>query len=101
MLKELQEHQVRFTGHIESSFGWREGLLSILLPLILFSMLFSYGARRIGDGAGQTLTFGKNRAKIYGHSSRNKVTFADVAGFLGGVNHQHCQRCAQSIDRRR
>ncbi|MBS1791754.1 MAG: ATP-dependent zinc metalloprotease FtsH [Acidobacteria bacterium] len=80
LLKELQEHRVRFIGHIESSFGWKEALLSILLPLILFSMLFSYGARRIGDGAGQALTFGKNRAKIYDQSSQNKVTFADVAG---------------------
>jgi cell division protease FtsH len=80
LVKELLEHQVKFSGHVESSSSWIQTLLSLILPVLFIWMLLGYGARRFSERAGQAMTFGKNRAKIYDQSSQNKATFADVAG---------------------
>lgn len=80
LLKDLQDHQVKFSGRIEARSGWLEMALSFLLPFLLISLIFGYGLRRAGQAPGEALTFGKNRAKIYDQSSQIKVTFADVAG---------------------
>jgi cell division protease FtsH len=80
LIKDLQDHQVKFSGRIEARAGWLETALSILLPFLLIALIFGYGMRRAGQAPGEALTFGKNRAKIYDQSSQIKVTFADVAG---------------------
>jgi cell division protease FtsH len=78
LLKELEEHPVKFGGHIEQA-SWIWGVLGWLLPLLFIALIYGVGMRRITQGSGP-LTFGKNRAKIHDESSRMQVTFADVAG---------------------
>ncbi|MFN7944305.1 MAG: ATP-dependent zinc metalloprotease FtsH [Blastocatellia bacterium] len=80
LLKELAAHQVRYTGRFENESGWIQAVLTFLAPLVILFLLFGVGARRMAQGPGEALTFGKNRARIYDQSSQNKVTFADVAG---------------------
>jgi cell division protease FtsH len=80
LLKELEAHQVKFTGHIEARSWWREFLVGWVLPLLILASIYGYGVLRVKQGVGGALTFGKNRAKIYDQSSQGKVTFNDVAG---------------------
>jgi cell division protease FtsH len=78
LLKELESHPVKFSGHIEQT-SWLWNLLGWLFPLLLIGLIYGAGMRRIAQGSGP-LTFGKNRAKIHDESSRMQVTFRDVAG---------------------
>lgn len=78
LLKELEAHQVKVVGRIESG-SWASNLLGLLLPFVLLMLFFGMAARRMQGGAG-SLTFGKNRAKIYDQATRSKVKFDDVAG---------------------
>jgi cell division protease FtsH len=80
LLKELEAHQVKFTGHIEARSWGREFLVGWVLPLLILVAIYGYGVLRVKQGVGGALTFGKNRAKIYDQSSQGKVTFNDVAG---------------------
>ena len=80
LLKELAAHQVRYTGRFENESGWIQAVLTFLAPLVILFLLFGVGARRMAQGPGDALTFGKNPARIYDQSSQNKITFADVAG---------------------
>lgn len=78
--QELEKHNVRFTGQIESTF-FRD-LLSWLMPVLLFFGLWWYIGRRIAEGGGLgsgLMQIGKSKAKIYVESNTG-VTFADVAG---------------------
>ncbi len=78
LLKELEDHQVKFKGQIEQT-SWIWNLIGWILPVILIMLLYGFGMRRLAQSGG-ALTFGKNRAKIHDESSRLQVTFADVAG---------------------
>ncbi len=78
LLKELEDHPVRFEGRFEQS-SWLWNLLGWVFPLLLIALIYGVGMRRLAQGGG-ALTFGKNRAKIHDESSRIQVTFADVAG---------------------
>jgi cell division protease FtsH len=79
LLKELLAHQIKITGHSNSSGDWLTILLFYVVPVLLIGLFFMAGMRHLGGAAG-ALTFGKNRAKIYDKSDQNKVTFEDVAG---------------------
>jgi cell division protease FtsH len=79
LLKELEAHQVKFSGRIESR-SWFTEILVMFLPLLLLIGIYGFTMRRFGQGGAGPLNFGKNRAKIYDESSRIKVTFDDVAG---------------------
>jgi len=78
LLKELEDHQVKFKGQIEQT-SWIWNVIGWILPVLLIMALYGFGMRRLAQGGG-ALTFGKNRAKIHDESSRLQVTFADVAG---------------------
>ncbi len=78
LLKELEEHQVKFGGQIEQT-SWIWNALGWLFPVLFIALIYGVGMRRMAQGGGP-LTFGKNRAKIHDESSRMQVTFADVAG---------------------
>ncbi len=80
LLKDLEAQKVKVSGDIETQYLWLEILLSWIFPLVIIFAIFSYGARRLRQGAATTLDFGKNKAKIYDRSSEIKVNFTDVAG---------------------
>ncbi|TYL88875.1 ATP-dependent zinc metalloprotease FtsH [Bradyrhizobium cytisi] len=78
--QELEKHNVRFTGQIESTF-FRD-LLSWVMPVLLFFGLWWYVGRRIAESGGLgggLMQIGKSKAKIYVESNTG-VTFADAAG---------------------
>mgnify|MGYP001611089796 CR=1 FL=1 len=78
LVKELEQHQVEFSGKIETTllrdliFGW-------VLPLGVMVAIWFFLMRRMGGGATQALSFGRSKAKIYDRKEL-KTTFADVAG---------------------
>lgn len=78
--QELERHNVRFTGQIESTF--LRDLLSWIMPVLLFFGVWWYIGRRLTDGGsfgGGLMAIGKSKAKVYVEADTG-VTFADVAG---------------------
>jgi cell division protease FtsH len=80
LVKELEGQNVKITGTIQVRSWWTDFLLSWLFPLALLFLFYGYGMRRVGQGPGSPLSFGKARAKIRDESGENDVKFADVAG---------------------
>jgi cell division protease FtsH len=77
LVKELNAHNVTFTGVIESTF--LRDLLSWVVPALVFVGIWFFVMRRFGQGQGGFMTVGQSKAKIYAEKD-TKVTFADVAG---------------------
>jgi cell division protease FtsH len=79
LAERLQQHGVRYTGHVQNTF--LRDLLSWVLPVLLFFGLWMYLARRMGggQGLGGLMQIGKSKAKIYVETD-TRVTFDDVAG---------------------
>jgi cell division protease FtsH len=77
LVKDLNAHNVRFAGVIESTF-WRD-VASWFLPVLLFFGIWLFIFRRLGQGQGGFMTVGQSKAKVYMEKDI-KVTFADVAG---------------------
>src|SRR4051794_11983079 len=77
--QDLQKYGVTFTGQIESTFV--RDLLSWILPVLLFFGVWSYLARRMGQGGlgGGLMSIGKSKAKVYVETDTG-VKFDDVAG---------------------
>src|SRR3954453_18537668 len=77
--QDLQKYGVTFTGQIESTFV--RDLLSWILPVLLFFGVWSYLARRMGQGGlgGGLMSIGKSKAKVYVETDTG-VKFVDVAG---------------------
>jgi cell division protease FtsH len=75
----LKEHGVTITGAPSSSF--LSTILSWVLPIFIFYLIWTYGIRRMAErqGFGGLMTIGKSRAKVYVETD-TKVTFRDVAG---------------------
>lgn len=76
LIKDLQQHGVKFTGVIESTF-WRD-LLSWVVPIALFFGVWWFIFRRMSQSQG-FMTVGRSKAKIYMEKDV-KVSFSDVAG---------------------
>jgi len=77
LLRDLQAHQVKVTGVVESTF--LRDLLSWVVPIALFFAVWLFLLRRMGQGQGGFMTVGRSKAKIY-MEKEVKVGFADVAG---------------------
>ncbi|MEO6306371.1 MAG: ATP-dependent zinc metalloprotease FtsH [Nitrospiraceae bacterium] len=77
LVKELNAHNVTFSGVIESTF--LRDLLSWVVPALVFVGIWFFAIRRFGQGQGGFMTVGQSKAKIYAEKD-TKVTFADVAG---------------------
>jgi cell division protease FtsH len=78
LARQLQGHGVVVTGQIESTF--LRDLLSWVVPVVLFIVVWRFMLRRLGSGmGGGLLQIGKSKAKIYVQSDTG-VTFKDVAG---------------------
>jgi len=80
--KDLEQYGVTYKGIVENNFISK--ILSWVLPVLLFFVLWMYVFRRIAEkggmgGMGGLLQVGKSKAKI--HVEKDiKVTFEDVAG---------------------
>ncbi len=59
--------------------SWWEGLLTFVLPMLLFLGLFWWLIMRMQGGGSRVMQFGKSRAKLVTKETP-QVTFADVAG---------------------
>jgi cell division protease FtsH len=75
----LRAHGVVITGAPSSTF--LSTILSWVLPIFIFYLIWTYGFRRMAErqGLGGLMSIGKSRAKIYVETD-TKVTFKDVAG---------------------
>jgi cell division protease FtsH len=76
LVKDLDDHQVSYSGHYESKF--LSSILSWIIPLGIFFLIWRYATKKMGPGMG-VMSFGKSKAKIFAESE-TKVTFADAAG---------------------
>src|SRR5262249_18068112 len=74
---ELQKYGATYTGQVESTL--LQDLLSWIVPVLLFFAVWTYIARRMGQGVGGLMSIGKSKAKIYVESDTG-VRFEDVAG---------------------
>jgi cell division protease FtsH len=75
---DLEEAGIPFKG--EPTNEWLPTLLSWIVPIVLFFVLWSFLINRMGGGAsGGLMQIGKSKAKVYIEKSTG-VTFADVAG---------------------
>jgi cell division protease FtsH len=74
---ELEAAKVPFTGEVTST--WLPTLLSWVVPVALFFLLWSYIGKKMGSGSGGLMQIGKSKAKVYIEKATG-VTFADVAG---------------------
>lgn len=73
---ELEEARVSFRGEVTST--WLPTILSWVVPVGLFFLLWSFLLKRMGSGSG-LMQIGKSKAKVY-IEKKTGVTFADVAG---------------------
>jgi cell division protease FtsH len=73
---ELEEAGVPFRGELASN--WFPTILSWVVPVVLFFLLWSYLFKRMGAGSG-LMQIGKSKAKVY-IEKKTGVTFADVEG---------------------
>src|SRR5262245_34728855 len=78
LIQELQQHKVKFSGRIETTF-WRDLLFGWVIPLAIMVGIWVFLMRRVGGGPTQALSFGRSKHKIYDRKEL-KTTFNDVAG---------------------
>ncbi len=76
LVETLEQGGVIYSGSYENKF--LSGLLSWVVPMAVFMLIWFYLIRKMGGGAG-VMSFGKSRARIYAEDEV-KVTFQDVAG---------------------
>ncbi|MDI6756153.1 MAG: ATP-dependent zinc metalloprotease FtsH, partial [Thermodesulfobacteriota bacterium] len=76
LIKDLDEHKVNYSGLYQSKF--LNNLLSWIIPLGLFFVIWRYAMKRMGPGMG-VMSFSKSKAKVFAEDG-TKITFADVAG---------------------
>jgi cell division protease FtsH len=75
----LRAHGVVIIGAPSSTF--LSTILSWVLPIFIFYLIWTYGFRRVAErqGLGGLMSIGKSRAKVYVETD-TKTTFRDVAG---------------------
>ena len=76
LVSELEAAGILFKGEITSE--WLPMLLSWVVPVALFFILWSFLFKRMGAGGG-LMQIGKSKAKVY-IEKKTGVTFADVEG---------------------
>jgi cell division protease FtsH len=74
---ELEAAKIPFKGQITSN--WLPTILSWVVPVALFFLMWNYFTRKMGAGSGGLMQIGKSKAKVY-IEKKTGVTFADVAG---------------------
>lgn len=76
LVKELDEHKVRYSGLYESKLI--SSIISWVIPLGIMFLIWRYAMKKMGPGMG-VMSFGKSKAKLFAENE-TMVTFADVAG---------------------
>jgi len=76
LVKELDEYKVSYSGLYQSKF--LNNILSWLIPLGIFFLIWRYAMKRMGPGMG-VMSFSKSKAKLFAENG-TKLSFADVAG---------------------
>ena len=76
LVKALDERNISYSGQYENKF--LSGLLSWILPLGIFFLLWRFAMKKMGPGMG-VMSFSKSKAKIFAQTD-TKVSFDDVAG---------------------
>jgi cell division protease FtsH len=76
LVSDLEAAGVPFKGEVVSQ--WLPTVLSWVVPVALFFLLWSFLFRKMGAG-GSLMQFGKSKAKVY-IEKKTGVTFADVEG---------------------
>lgn len=74
---ELEEAGIPFQG--ETSSDWLPTILSWVVPIVIFFVVWSFLINRMGGTGGGLMQIGKSKAKVY-IEKQTGVTFADVAG---------------------
>jgi cell division protease FtsH len=74
---DLENAKIPFKGEVTSN--WLPTILSWVVPVALFFLMWSYLGKKIGAGSGGLMQIGKSKAKVY-IEKKTGVTFADVAG---------------------
>ncbi len=79
LAKDLAQHDVRFSGVVESTF--LRDVLGWVVPAVVFIGIWLFVMRRFADkmGGGGFMSIGKSKAKVYVETD-TRVDFADVAG---------------------
>jgi cell division protease FtsH len=73
---DLEEAGIPFKGEVSGN--WLPTVLSWIVPVVLFVLIWTYLMRRMGGGGG-LMQIGKSKAKVY-IEKKTGVTFADVEG---------------------
>jgi cell division protease FtsH len=76
LVEDLEQFGIPFRGEVVSQ--WLPTLLSWVVPVALFFLLWTFLFRKTGSGGG-LMQLGKSKAKIY-IEKKTGVTFADVEG---------------------
>jgi cell division protease FtsH len=76
LVKELDEHKVRYSGLYESKL--LGSIISWIIPLGIMFLIWRYAMKKMGPGMG-VMSFSKSKAKLFAENE-TMVTFADVAG---------------------
>jgi cell division protease FtsH len=84
LIQKLREHKVRIDVRKpeEESLFWRLviGIVPWVLILGVWILIMRKAAKGVGGGAGGLFSFGESKARLFTEGTRQKVTFADVAG---------------------
>ena len=84
LIGKLREHKVRINVRKPEEESLVSRLVVGLLPWVLIFGVWMFMMRRatkgIGGGAGGLFSFGESKARLVTEATRQKVTFADVAG---------------------
>ena len=79
LIDKLQAADVDFTGKNPTESPFLNILMSWIIPIGFFFLMWKFLFSKIGGGGGGVMSIGKNNAKVY-MESEIKVTFDDVAG---------------------
>ncbi|MFI4955104.1 MAG: ATP-dependent metallopeptidase FtsH/Yme1/Tma family protein, partial [Gammaproteobacteria bacterium] len=77
LINDLQAAQINYSGAVESTF--LSNLLTFILPLIIFVLIWQFMFSRMGKSSGGLLSIGKSKARIYAEHDI-KINFNNVAG---------------------
>jgi cell division protease FtsH len=77
LISELEKSGTAFKGEVSSD--WMVTILSWVVPVVLFFLLWNYLFKKMGSGAGNLMQIGKSKAKVY-IEKKTGVTFNDVEG---------------------